>query len=158
MIYFIRRPDGSIKIGSSRNVRTRLYGLRSEHGLELNLISVVSEDQFHEHALHRRFSNFRRDGEWFAPAEELLAFIHEHGKALTDERECNEVLPKSERDDITVRIDRTIAGKAKLVATWLGLEGGVAELLSDLLREPVDHAYGKMLRDSQPKRKPKAGE
>ena|GEM_PF-3813960 len=54
---------------------------------------------------------------------------------------------KSERDDITARIDRTIVGKAKLVATWLGLEGGVAELLSDLVREPVDRAYGKMLRD-----------
>jgi len=66
---------------------------------------------------------------------------------------------KSERDDITVRIDRTIVAKAKLVATWLGLEGGVAELLSDLVRGPVDRAYGKMLREigpegpSPPKRK-----
>ena len=47
----------------------------------------------------------------------------------------------------------------ELVATWLGTEGGVAELLSDLVRGPVDRAYGKMLRDigpegpSLPKRK-----
>ena len=57
---------------------------------------------------------------------------------------------KSERDDITVRIDRSIVAKAKLVATWLGIEGGVAELLSELLRGPVDRAYGKMLRDIGP--------
>ena len=66
---------------------------------------------------------------------------------------------KSERDDTTVRLDRAIVAKAKLVAIWLGLEGGVAELLSDLVRGPVDRAYGKMLRDigpegpSLPKRK-----
>ncbi len=57
---------------------------------------------------------------------------------------------KSERDDITVRIDRTIVAKAKLIATGLGLRGGVAELLSDLVRGPVDRAYGKMLRDIGP--------
>ena len=53
----------------------------------------------------------------------------------------------SNRNDMTVRVDRTIVGKAKLVATHLGLEGGVAELLSDLVREPVDRAYGQMVQD-----------
>jgi hypothetical protein len=51
----------------------------------------------------------------------------------------------SERDDSTVRIDRTVLGKAKLVATHRGVS--VAELLSEVVRVPVDRAYAAMLRE-----------
>ena len=52
---------------------------------------------------------------------------------------------KSERDDVAVKIDRVIVGKAKLVATHRGVP--VAELLSELVRGPLDKAYAQMLRD-----------
>jgi hypothetical protein len=52
---------------------------------------------------------------------------------------------RSERDDVTVKVDRTTVGKAKLIATHRGVS--VAELLSDLLRAPIDKAYAQMLRD-----------
>lgn len=52
---------------------------------------------------------------------------------------------KSDRDDVAVKISRTIVGKARLIATHRGLS--VAELLSEILQAPVDKAYAVMLRD-----------
>jgi hypothetical protein len=52
---------------------------------------------------------------------------------------------RSERDDVAVKIDRKIVGKARLIATHRGIS--VAELLSEMLTAPVDKAYAQMLRD-----------
>lgn len=56
---------------------------------------------------------------------------------------------RSERQDITVKMDRTVIGKAKLVATHQGIP--VAELLTEMVRGPVDKAYMVMLRDLEGK-------
>ena len=56
---------------------------------------------------------------------------------------------RSERNDVTVKLDRTLVGKAKLIATHRGIP--VAELLSELLRVPVDRAYAQMLRELEGK-------
>ena len=56
---------------------------------------------------------------------------------------------RSERDDVTVKLDRTIVGKAKLVATHKGVS--VAELLSEVVRGPLDKAYAAMLRELEAK-------
>ena len=51
----------------------------------------------------------------------------------------------SERNDVSVKVDRTIVGKAKLIATHRGIS--VAELFTDMLKLPVDKAYAQMLRE-----------
>ena len=56
----------------------------------------------------------------------------------------------SERDDTTVRIDRTVVGKAKLVAAHRGVS--VAELLTEMVRQPLDVAFAQMVREINPKR------
>jgi len=52
---------------------------------------------------------------------------------------------KSERDDVAVKLDRAVVGKARMIATHKGIS--VAELLSDMVRPSVDKAYGQMLRE-----------
>lgn len=52
---------------------------------------------------------------------------------------------RSERDDVTVKVDRAVVGMAKAVATSRGIP--LAELLSELLEGPVGRAYATMLRD-----------
>lgn len=49
------------------------------------------------------------------------------------------------RDDIAVKLDKVVVGKARLIATHKGIS--VAELLSEMLRAPVDKAYAGMLRE-----------
>jgi hypothetical protein len=56
---------------------------------------------------------------------------------------------RSERDDVTVKIDRALVGKAKLIATHQGVP--VAELLSDLVKGPLDKTYAMMLRELEAK-------
>lgn len=54
--------------------------------------------------------------------------------------------PKSsERDDVTVKVDRSLVAKAKLIAAHRGTS--VAEMFSEMLQNPVDRAYVAMLRD-----------
>jgi ribosomal protein S19E (S16A) len=52
---------------------------------------------------------------------------------------------RSERDDGTTKIDRTILSRLKAVASYRGVP--VAELLSELVRAPLDKAYAQVLRD-----------
>lgn len=53
--------------------------------------------------------------------------------------------PKTERDDVTVKLDRAIVGKAKMVATHKGVT--LAEMLTEMLRGQVDKSYAQMLRE-----------
>ena len=52
---------------------------------------------------------------------------------------------QSARADTTVKIDRTLVGRAKTIATYRGVS--VAELLSEALRAPLTKMWGDMIRD-----------
>jgi hypothetical protein len=56
---------------------------------------------------------------------------------------------RSDREDVTVKLERSIAAKVKLIAAHRGVP--MAELLSDLLRNPTNQAYAKMLRELEGK-------
>lgn len=58
--------------------------------------------------------------------------------------------PKGERDDVTVKIDRRIAVRARTVAGFRGVP--IAELLSELLDGPIMQAYADMIRQMPPDR------
>jgi hypothetical protein len=51
---------------------------------------------------------------------------------------------RSERHDATTKIDRILLGKAHLIARQKGIT--VAELLSEMLRGPIDKAYAQLVR------------
>lgn len=72
--YFLQAAeDGPIKIGSSRNLLTRLRGLMTMSPVRLTLLGVMEGD--YEEACHTRFDFCRLHGEWFAPSAEVLAWI-----------------------------------------------------------------------------------
>jgi hypothetical protein len=48
------------------------------------------------------------------------------------------------RNDVTVKMDRALADRVRLVATFRKVS--VAELLGELISEPLSRAYGTMLR------------
>ncbi len=57
--------------------------------------------------------------------------------------------PSTGRDEVTVKLDRIVAGKAKAVATHRGIT--VGELLTEITKAPVDRAYAQMLRELESK-------
>jgi hypothetical protein len=75
-VYFIQVvPDGPIKIGCAHDVIARLIDLQIGNHCELRLLTTMWGGSNQEAALHRRFAEHSRRGEWFHPAPELLAFI-----------------------------------------------------------------------------------
>ena len=53
--------------------------------------------------------------------------------------------PKGDRDDVTVKVARQIASKAKMIASDRGVS--VAEVLSEILEVPINRSYAQMLRN-----------
>lgn len=53
--------------------------------------------------------------------------------------------PKGDRDDVTVKIDRKLATRAKVLAGHRGISS--AELISTLLQGPLDKAYRQMTKE-----------
>jgi hypothetical protein len=53
----------------------------------------------------------------------------------------------STRDDVTAKVDRGIVKKARFVAEHKGIP--VAELLSDVLRAPIEREFDKAVRESK---------
>jgi hypothetical protein len=51
----------------------------------------------------------------------------------------------SDRDDVTIKIDRPLASMVKAIANRRGV--GSAEILSDLAKAPIERAYSQMLRE-----------
>lgn len=76
MIYFIRdTASGDIKIGFSGNPSRRLAILQTGHANHLELLGVISGSLTEEQALHERFANSHKRGEWFRPTPDLVDFV-----------------------------------------------------------------------------------
>lgn len=75
-VYFIRSGDyGPVKIGTARNVDSRLRTLQTGNPERLALIGTEPGDGTRERELHARFASARITGEWFSPTADLLAYI-----------------------------------------------------------------------------------
>lgn len=53
--------------------------------------------------------------------------------------------PKTDRDDVAVKIDRTVVDKAKLVASRKGVS--LAEYVTELIRGPVEKGFSQAVRE-----------
>lgn len=73
-VYFVRRPDGLVKIGYSTNLKQRLSALKTEHG-EVELLASLPGHRQAERYIHSRFRVESVGGEWFAPTAALYRFI-----------------------------------------------------------------------------------
>ena len=77
MIYFAQSPEGgTIKIGSSVNVPSRLKQLEYHYGRPLALLATMKGGREEERAIHERFAEHRMgQTEQFRPVADILAFI-----------------------------------------------------------------------------------
>ena len=76
MIYFVQAgTDGPIKIGHAKDVAVRIANIQSSAHEQLIVLTVMDGGVTDEKILHRRFVRHNIRGEWFAPDEELTAFI-----------------------------------------------------------------------------------
>lgn len=82
VVYFIRAGEnGPIKIGITTDVPSRLSSLQTSHAETLVVMTTTPGGTALEYELHKRFAHHRLRGEWFAPGDDLLAFIEERRAA-----------------------------------------------------------------------------
>lgn len=74
-VYFIRCHTGEIKIGRARCARRRLNTLQVAHVHKLELLAVRKGGKDIESTYHKQFAEHHITGEWFKPAEDILAEI-----------------------------------------------------------------------------------
>jgi Meiotically up-regulated gene 113 len=77
MIYFVQAQElWRIKIGYSArdSFRARLSALQTGSAVRLVVLALQPGSRHREQKLHRRFSKWRIDGEWFHPSAEILRF------------------------------------------------------------------------------------
>lgn len=75
-VYFIQSgSNGPIKIGAAASPLSRLRELQTGNPAQLTMLGVEPGGSSRERELHQRFSAHRLGGEWFAPANDLLAYI-----------------------------------------------------------------------------------
>lgn len=76
-VYVVKADNGVFKIGFTRNINRRMYGLRCVSPMPLTLITEIAlKDCVAAEAwLHDRFRDKRSHGEWFTLSDEDVAFI-----------------------------------------------------------------------------------
>jgi hypothetical protein len=77
LIYFAQSPQGgTIKIGTSEDVPTRIKALEAHYGQPLAVLATMPGGREEEAAIHERFVEHRLGRtEQFRPVAEILAFI-----------------------------------------------------------------------------------
>lgn len=97
IVYYVQRPDGMIKIGTSRVAGSRLGAVGREHG-RLLLMAFHTGARAEEAAVHRKFKSLHIGGEWHRPELPLLEHIAKVRKTMSN------LVP--ENDDLPPRMNR----------------------------------------------------
>ena len=74
VIYFFQSA-GLVKIGWTRNLRSRIEGLAAFSPCSFTLLGFGLGPKTREGYLHKRFAAQHSHGEWFRPSDELRAII-----------------------------------------------------------------------------------
>ena len=74
LVYFVR-AEKRIKIGITRNIRSRMRALQTGHAAKFELLFAIPGDRQLEYFFHRQFELEHVDREWFAMEGALKAFL-----------------------------------------------------------------------------------
>lgn len=77
VIYFIQRSNGDVKIGTTKNIRSRISGLKREHG-NLTLLGIIKGSVIREKILHWCLSDAHVEKEWFTLTPEIQGVINDY--------------------------------------------------------------------------------
>lgn len=77
IVYYVRMPNGNIKIGTTTRPDSRFRSLQG-YGEPIQVLATHSGDRFDEDRIHRQFNHLRIDKrELFTPGEDLMQHIND---------------------------------------------------------------------------------
>lgn len=155
VVYFVqRREDGPVKIGHAVRIAERLQAFAGASPEPVILRAMVPGGKPLEHWFHRRHAEWRSPGNWYAPAEGVVAdarvFAMRHlvcfeyfrreitAASLQALRELDPVMADVERLYRNGTSKQAIAEMAGMTA------GGVRVLVDQMRRLGFDMAYRNM--------------
>lgn len=142
MIYFIKRDDGLVKIGTTTNFYRRLASLKKEHG-ELGVMGWHNGDYKTEKEIHQKFSAYRIIDEWFYFSDELSRYLIENAnkgeppkpdKGLSTERLYQVIL---ERDAFIQKQNEQIEEMSQRLANVRELGTKLLEIIKEIQEETL---------------------
>ena len=135
-VYFISAPSlRAVKIGSAMNPVERYRGIQTASAIDLHLVAVIDGGKSEEKALHRRFAEYRRRGEWFSCKGSLAEFI----KSLP----CFEMPRRKSRDDFigalggSAKVAEATGQNQSTVSMWRvrGVSWRFRPMIADMARK-----------------------
>ena len=78
LVYFVRRSDGMIKIGYTKNWTYRWPDLKQMYG-DLEFLGYIPSRRAGERLLHWYFTHCHLHHEWFSPDDEMYDLIDRYG-------------------------------------------------------------------------------
>ena len=74
-VYFAKREDGLVKIGTSGNVKHRIMALSSKHKMSFDLLRKIGGGIEVERWVHEQFAPLRLFGEFFTFHPNMMSII-----------------------------------------------------------------------------------
>ena len=102
IIYYLRRANGDIKIGTTSNPSSRFSTLGKEHG-PLQLLLTHSGSYERENELHEKFADLAVGGEWFTARKRLTDWVK---KCRLDPAIAASQLPRTVGMDVIAEVVR----------------------------------------------------
>ncbi len=100
-VYFIQCENtGPIKIGFTKDIKKRFYGMQTGNPFKLNMLFNYRANRQTEEMFHEWFRGVNVRGEWFWPTPKLLEMIEEC-KAWEKDRVYKD--PISHSDDLMTK-------------------------------------------------------
>lgn len=111
VVYFLRRHDGLVKIGTTGKFHDRLHALEGSHG-PLEIIRVINGDARRENSIHAALRSHHEYGEWFRDGSDVRAYIEtlEDG-AIVNASETDRQRAWREGEEKTVEEARILAAR-----------------------------------------------
>lgn len=114
IVYFVQcRATGLIKIGSSRDVRRRVYEIKMYLPLGISNVWWSAGGVTLEYLLHSKFEQIRIHGEWFEPNDEFMSLFTEYdGVHKVDEKRISNLRRrprKNLKDNPEIEIEKLAA-------------------------------------------------
>jgi predicted GIY-YIG superfamily endonuclease len=81
-VYLMRSGNGYHKIGITKNIKNRLYGVRVQFPIAIDVIHYIASEDYRnvERFLHNKYSSKRVQHEWFSLNEKDISWF----KSLRD--------------------------------------------------------------------------
>jgi hypothetical protein len=134
-VYFLRRHDNLIKIGTTTDFPTRLAALTSSHGL-LDVLRLINGGRKRELELHHQFKRFHEYGEWFRSERGALGALIDQlevgAEIQVGQTEAKTAWDIGEADLMaTVRRKIDLMTKARMDRTLLNRPAAIAAITAD---------------------------